>query len=312
MMLPQEVFEAATQVIATKRPTHTHHPLPTVTPDVPRIHWQESSEVGHRTLWVVCVLMGLSSLIFYAMAMRVPVQKRLFHVLTALITTFAFLSYYAMATGSGVSYHETVIRETKLHVITEVVKRQVFWARYIDWSLTTPLLLLDLCLLAGLDGASTLVAVVSDLIMILTGLFAALAPEEAQSWGWYAFACIAYLNIVYQLGYKGRFAVSSKDTRTKAFFGAISLFTLFLWTVYPVVWGIADGSRMLNVDGEIIAYAVLDILAKPVFGFWLLVTHDSMARTSPSIEGYWAHGLSSEGSLRVRFNPRELAASEVH
>lgn len=61
-------------------------------------------------------------------------QKRLFHILTAFITTIAFLSYYAMATGTGIGIHTTVIRETKLHVITELVKRQVFWVRYIDVS----------------------------------------------------------------------------------------------------------------------------------------------------------------------------------
>ena len=43
------------------------------------------------------------------------------------------------------------------------------------------------------------------------------------------------------------------------------------------IWGIADGSRNINVDSEIVAYAVLDVLAKPVFGFWLLFTHDAMA-----------------------------------
>ncbi|KAI1293965.1 hypothetical protein F5Y03DRAFT_373770 [Xylaria venustula] len=301
MMIPENVFD---QVVA---PAGGHHhathtstlPFPTVTPDIPRVYHQHSTEVGHKTLWVVCVLMGISSLAFYAMAFRVPVQKRLLHILTAVITTTAFLSYYAMATGAGVSLHTTVIRETKLHVITEIVKRQVYWARYIDWTLTTPLLLVDLSLLAGLNGASILVLVISDIIMILTGLFAALSHNEAQGWGWYAFACLAYLNIIYQLGYKGRFVVANKDNKTKAFFGAISLFTLLLWTIYPIVWGVADGARIINVDGEIIAYAVLDILAKPVFGFWLLLTHDSMARTSPSIGGFWADGLSSEGTLRV-------------
>ena len=44
------------------------------------------------------------------------------------------------------------------------------------------------------------------------------------------------------------------------------------------VWGVADGSRIASVDAEIIAYAVLDILAKPVFGFWLLFTHDSLSK----------------------------------
>ncbi|KAI0206126.1 hypothetical protein F4808DRAFT_408962 [Astrocystis sublimbata] len=302
MMIPDDVFE---QVLGATsggrhRPTHTSTlPIPTVTPDIPKVYHQLSTDVGHKTLWVVCVLMGLSSLGFYAMAMRVPVQKRLFHIITAFITTIAFLSYYAMATGTGVSLHTTVLKESKLHVITEVVKRQVYWARYIDWCLTTPLLLLDLSLLAGLSGASILVLIFSDVVMILTGLFAAFSRNEGQGWGWYAFACIAFLNIVYQLGYKGRYAVANKDNKTKVFFGAISLFTLVLWTIYPIVWGVADGARKVNVDSEIIAYAVLDVLAKPVFGFWLLLTHDSMARTSPSVGGFWAHGLSTEGALRV-------------
>lgn len=44
------------------------------------------------------------------------------------------------------------------------------------------------------------------------------------------------------------------------------------------IWGVADGSRIATVDSEIIGYAVLDILAKPVFGFWLLITHDNLSR----------------------------------
>ncbi|KAH9900151.1 hypothetical protein F4778DRAFT_159187 [Xylariomycetidae sp. FL2044] len=307
MIIPDNILVEATQVVVDAlRPTpahttkHHHHiPMPTVTPDVPKVYHQHASDVGHKTLWVVCVLMGLSSLAFYIMAMRVPVQKRLFHMLTALITTIAFLSYYALATGDGVSSHTTVIKETKLHVVLEVVKRDVYWARYIDWALTTPLLLVDLCLLAGLNGASILVTVVSAVIMVLTGLFASLSKKNDQAWGWYAFGCLAYLNIIYQLGYKGRHAAAGKDTRTKAFFGAISLYTLFLWTVYPIVWGIADGSRTVNVDGEIITYAILDVLSKPVFGFWLLLTHDAMARNTPSLGGFWANGLADEGALRV-------------
>jgi hypothetical protein len=45
------------------------------------------------------------------------------------------------------------------------------------------------------------------------------------------------------------------------------------------IWGIADGARIVGLDAEIISYAVLDVLAKPVFGFWLLFTHDSMSST---------------------------------
>ena len=67
----------------------------------------------------------------------------------------------------------------------------------------------------------------------------------------------------------------------------------------PSIWGIADGSRNMNVDQEIIAYAVLDVLAKPVFGAWLLFTHRALPEINIDIGGFWAHGLSSEGAIRV-------------
>jgi len=55
----------------------------------------------------------------------------------------------------------------------------------------------------------------------------------------------------------------------------------------------------MNVDEEIIAYAVLDILAKPVFGAWLLFTHQSMPETNVEIKGFWSEGLGNEGAIRV-------------
>lgn len=275
-------------------------PIPTVIPGTEPVY-VKAGDVGNRTLWVVVVIMGLSSLAFYGMAFRQPVQKRLFHILTAFITTFAFLSYFAMASGDGINFNKIVETESHKHVpdTHKIIFREVYWARYVDWFFTTPLLLLDLSLLAGLSGANILVAIVADLIMVLTGLFAAYGSNDGTKWGWYVWACVAYLTIVYQLAFNGRAAVANKDGKTKAFYGAIGGFTLILWTVYPIIWGVADGGRILGVDAEIISYAVLDVLAKPVFGFWLLFTHDSMASTSPSLDGFWANGFGSQGTLRV-------------
>ena len=216
-----------------------------------------------------------------------------------MITTFAAISYFAMATGDGNSYAHIIINHSNKHTgvpVADHIFRQVFWARYIDWSVTTPLLLLDLAFLAGMDGASILVAIVADLIMVLLGLFAAFGKSDTQKWGYYAIACIAYLVIVYELVIPGRRAVASKSGSTANLFASIGGFTLILWTLYPIVWGIGDGSRMWSVDAEIIAYAILDVLAKPVFGFWLLFAH---GKNASAVEGFWFHGLSSEGALRV-------------
>ncbi|POS84835.1 hypothetical protein EPUL_005816, partial [Erysiphe pulchra] len=265
--------------------------LPTVSSiptDIPNtILYEKVGTLGSRTLWVVFVIMVLSSISFAFLSLRVPVQKRLFHVLTTFITLFAAVSYFAMASGDGYTY----IADSTSHA----TYRQVFWARYADWVVTTPLLLLDLAFLAGLDGASIVISLVADILMILLGLFAAFSHNETQKWGYYTFSCIAYLVIVYQLAVSGRRAVSNKQNSTANLFAAIGGFTLILWTLYPIVWGIGDGARQWSVDSEIVAYAILDVLAKPVFGFWLLVAH---GRNAESIEGFWTHGLSSEGALR--------------
>ena len=120
--------------------------------------------------------------------------------MTTLITVTAAISYFGMATGHGVSVHTVQVRHQHDHVpdTFEEIQREVYWARYVDWSLTTPLLLLDLSLLAGLNGAHILIAVVADIIMILTGLFAAFGTEGTpQKWGWYTIACAAYLVVIW-------------------------------------------------------------------------------------------------------------------
>ena len=145
--------------------------------------------------------------------------------------------YFAMASGHGIGYHHTTEEQHHKHVPSTQhdIYRQVYWARYVDWTVTTPLLLLDLALLAGLPGANIAIAIVADIIMVLTGLFASFGSEQtAQKWGWYTIACVAYLVVVWQLVYHGRNAAAAKGGKVGNFFAAIGGFTLIIWTVYPM------------------------------------------------------------------------------
>lgn len=296
----------ADTVSAFLKPTSTipKHPsdtaFPTVFPDPPI--FQRAGATGHRTLWVVFVLMVIASIAFIALSWTVPPAKRLYHSLTTLIVLIATLSYYAMATGSGITLHHQRIHEPHKGKIPDTyhhVHREVYYARYIDWALTTPLLLLDLSFLAGLNGAAIFSAIAADLIMILGGLFAAFSYRSSTKWGWYAIACIAYLWVLYSLVITGRSTARAKGNTVSRFYTLIAGYTIILWTAYPIVWAIADGSRILSVDAEIIAYAVLDVLAKGVFGAWLLWTHRQASETHVNVGGFWAHGLNSEGTIRI-------------
>ncbi|PSS05172.1 hypothetical protein BD289DRAFT_457518 [Coniella lustricola] len=275
-------------------------PIPTVKPTP--IEYEHSSDTGNTALWIVFVIMLVASGFFALLSWNIPVNKRLYHYVTTVITITASLSYFAMASGHGVSNHCFEERDThgKIPDTYHQVCREVYYARYIDWAITTPFLLLDLCLLAGIDGAHTIMAITADLVMILTGLFAAYgSAETAQKWGWYAIACIAYIFVVWHVALHGSNTVKAKGNTVTKLFGSLALFTFILWTAYPIVWGFADGGRKVSVDGEILAYAVLDVLAKPIFGLWLLLSHRRVPETNVDIGGWWAYGLSNEGRIRI-------------
>jgi hypothetical protein len=48
----------------------------------------------------------------------------------------------------------------------------------------------------------------------------------------------------------------------------IVAYLLFLWFLYPIAWGVADGGNVISPLKEMIFYGILDVLAKPVFCFY--------------------------------------------
>lgn len=55
----------------------------------------------------------------------------------------------------------------------------------------------------------------------------------------------------------------------------------------------------MSVDSEIIAYAVLDVLARAGFGVWLLTSVQRVPESNVELDGYWSNGLSAEGRIRI-------------
>ena len=49
--------------------------------------------------------------------------------------------------------------------------------------------------------------------------------------------------------------------------------TVLAWFLYPIVWIFAEGTNKLSVTGEAITYTILDLIAKGVFG-WFIVHSD--------------------------------------
>eukprot|EP00127_Corallochytrium_limacisporum_P001709 Clim_evm46s77 gene=Clim_evmTU46s77 len=209
---------------------------------------------GQIFLWVGFAAMAVSTFSFYLIAQRVNVELRRFHNLTFMITGIASMAYLTMAFDLG---------------SVMVGHREFLYARYIDWMITTPLLLLDLCLLAGVHWNEIIFLIGADILMIAAGVVGALMDGNGK-WAFFIYSCIFFGFIVVSL-FSGMSAQAERygaEVRDK--FQQLSILTVALWTAYPVIWVLAEGTHIIPVDLEILLYAVLDIIAKCGFGFLLL------------------------------------------
>jgi bacteriorhodopsin len=233
--------------------------------------YEYAGHAGRVAFWIIFGIMAGASLLFLAMAMlaskkasnRLGARDHAHHYLTWIIVTIAALAYFAMATNTGYEY-VAVNHHTN-------TSRTIYWARYIDWALTTPLLLLDLILLGHLSVHHTARVIFCDIAMILCGLFGALLTSDFK-WGWYGIGCGFMLIIFYDLLISIRGHVNRRDSSLGAPYTILALWLIIVWALYPVVWGFAEGSNTISVFAEIICYGVLDVLAKVLFGLLLLLT----------------------------------------
>jgi bacteriorhodopsin len=247
------------------------------------------------------VLMGVSSLVFYLLAARAPLPKRIFHILTSITTTISFIVYLALATKLGSDYSYNRIRESHKHVpdTTTIIFRQILWLRYLNWALTTPLLFINFALISGLPGANLLLAIVADLVMLSAGLLGSYANHSRERWVWLTISCIAYLVVIHHVGFHAQRAAKVKDASTRRFFGALSGSAIVVLALFPITIAAGPLALQLSVDTETILFAILDIFTQGILGYWLLLAHDSSPEITLYMDGFWSRGIGNEGAIRI-------------
>lgn len=156
------------------------------------------------------------------------------------------------------------------------------YARYLDWLVTTPLLLLDLGGLCNLTAAESVMLVALDVLMILAGLAGGLTSGATCFWMW-LLGCIFYVPILYDLLFTFRSKANAVGSSAGKTYNSLMGLTVLLWTLYPVVFLLAEYGEIIPSDIEVLLYGILDVLAKCVFGFVLLSSHDSIHQ---ALSGY--------------------------
>ncbi|KAG9233694.1 hypothetical protein BJ875DRAFT_505239 [Amylocarpus encephaloides] len=225
---------------------------------------------GSDWYWAVTAVMAVSTVVFMGLSFTVPRRKRIFHYITAAITMVASIAYFTMASNLG--YAAIAVELVRGDPKVAGRYREIFYVRYIDWFVTTPLLLLDLLLTAGLPWPTVFYTILVDEVMIVTGLVGALVSSNYK-WGYFVFAMVALFFIAYNVTWVGRQHATTLGSNVARAYLVCGIWTIFLWFLYPIAWGLSEGGNVLAPDSEAVFYGILDLLAKPVFGGMLLFFH---------------------------------------
>lgn len=105
--------------------------------------------------------------------------------------------------------------------------------------------------------------------MIVTGLVGGLVVSSYK-WGFFAFGCAALIYIWWVLLGPARTSSLALGPEFHKEYITSAAILSFLWLLYPIAWGLADGANRISPDSEMVFYGVLDVLAKPVFCLWHL------------------------------------------
>jgi len=144
--------------------------------------------------------------------------------------------------------------------------------RYIDWAITTPLLILNLGLLAGEDIVLVAAVMGADIAMIFAGYMGSVALVPTVKWLWFVIGLVVYVPVVLAIVRIFRQTLIEKftDVDRIELYSKVSLLTIIVWSLYPIVWVFAVGTGGLGVSAESITYAVLDVCSKCVFSFMIV------------------------------------------
>lgn len=212
-----------------------------------------------RTVFLVgFAIMALSSLAIYAKGSK-QAEIRHHTYFHAVVPFIAATAYLAMWFGAG-----DVVHPDGVVTLT---------ARYVDWAITTPILLTGLILLGlhehGRASGFVVSTVVLDALMIVTGLISSLSTAPDAKWVWYLWSCAAFAGVLYNLWMPVRAISRAEDGPMAGAYAKNLVFLTVVWFLYPIVFAIGpEGLKAIGADASSWAILVLDVTAKVVYAFY--------------------------------------------
>ena len=232
---------------------------------------------SNAILWITTIIMLVGGLLILAKGKHRTASEGLHTVLHGTVPIIAACLYFAMATGQGL-----VALPTDSAVAGGVAATRIFYfARYIDWTFTTPLLLVSLAMTAmhsSQKRAGLIVgAVVADVMMIGTAFAFGASEVGWMKWTWFIVSCAAFLGVYYVIWVSQMQANALERDDIRATYRRNATILSVLWLIYPIILAIApDGLNIVSDAFSVLVIAILDVVAKVVYGL-MTVSSDEKA-----------------------------------
>ncbi|KAI1609566.1 hypothetical protein EDD37DRAFT_642753 [Exophiala viscosa] len=247
-------------------------------------------------LWAVTAVYTVAFFIILVPSFTAPESKRVFNYTLSMALLVGAVTYFAQASDLGWDAVEQ----------SNGLTSQVFYARYINWVVSFPALVLSLGLLSGISWTTIILNIVCSWFWIINYLIAAYTTTSYK-WGFFAFGTFACVILAMSTINESR--ESAENIGISRDYLILAGWVTLIWTLYPVAFGLSDGSHVIDVNGGFIFFGVLDVLLLPVasIGFLLLSSHWDFAALQLDFSEYRGvrhsripleKGGSSDGSDR--------------
>ena len=219
-------------------------------------------------LWVTTIIMLAGGLLILAKGKRRTTTEGLNTVLHGTVPILAACAYFAMATGQGL-----VVLPTDSAVLNGTDATRIFYfARYIDWLFTTPLLLVSLGIAGMHNGVKRpgplAGAVIADVLMIITAFNFSASEVGWMKWTWFLISCVAFLGVYYVIWVSQMEANAIERADVRSNYKRSATILSVLWLVYPLILAVApDGLNVMSDGLSVLGIAILDVLSKVAYGY---------------------------------------------
>jgi bacteriorhodopsin len=215
---------------------------------------------GSNWLWAVTAVYCLALLFVVGTTYIARQGEKIFHYLFTISLLTGSIAYFAMASNLGST--------SVLTSIGDAGTREIFYARYINWFISFPPILLSLGLISGISWTTIIYNIFLVWIFIISYLMSALTPT-VYKWGFYVFGTCSLFLLAASLLLTGR--TTSRRLEISKTYLFLTSYLLLFYFLYPIAFGVDDGGNVISVTSGFIFVGILDLFTVPFFAVAVLV-----------------------------------------